>query len=495
MGIVKKQVYKNAFVSYTGMVIGYVNVIILFPLFLSLQQIGLYTLLIAVSVLYSLIASMGVPSIILRYFPFFRTEDRKHNGFMWWVIGLSFLGFLIASVIYVLAKPLVVAYYIKESPLFIHYFYLLIPLAGFTLLYNLLEAFGKAIYQSVFSSFLREVALKFLTTLGLLAFANGYISFEVFIMLYIAFSGVISLALLISLALSKRFYFGFNKVSFQSVSKKEVINYGLFTLLSSSVYVIYQKVDVLMLSSMGGLAITGVYGFYSNIAIVIGTPAQALSRTTYQIVADAWKSKNMQSIAEIYYKTSIIQMVIGCLLFIGVIINKNNLFAIIHKKAFSDQFDLFIVIGLSTLVDITGGLNTYIITTSNKYRMMTAVVAITSVFCIGLTYILIQLHGGIGAALAYLITITGFNFFNWLYLKLRFNMQPFSYRHLIVIGITIASYFVGKYFWLIPNTYLDIIVRSSVTTIFYTLLCYYFNVSDDLNEKVHTTLNKLGLSK
>lgn len=495
MGIVKKQVYKNAFISYAGMVIGYVNLVLLYPLFLSTQQLGLYILLSSLSVLYSLISSMGVPGIILRYFPFFRTEDRRHNGFMWWVAGLSLIGFVAATIIYVVSRPIIISYYIKESPLFIRYFYLLIPLAGFTVLYNLLEAFGKAIYQSVFSSFLREVALKILTTAAILAFAKGWISFEDFIILYISFSGIISIGLLTSLALSGRFYFGFNKINFQSVKKSEVVNYGIFTLMAGSVYVLLTKIDIVMLGAMVGLSVTGVYGFFSNIAVVISIPAAALSRTTYQIVADAWKSKNMQSIADIYYKTSIIQMVVGCLLFIGVIINKHNLFAIIHKKEYIDQFNLFLVIGLSYLVDITGGLNTYIINTSHKYRMLTGIVAIACVVCIGLTYILIPIYGGMGAALAYLITIAGFNFFNWFYLKYRFNMQPFSYKHLLVIGITIASYFLGNNIWRMPNIYLDIAVRSSITTVFYTLLCYYFHISDDLNEKVHTTFNKLGLNK
>ena len=188
-------------------------------------------------------------------------------------------------------------------------------------------------------------------------------------------------------------------------------------------------------------------------------------------------------------------MVVGCLLFVGIIINKDNLFAIIRKKEYTDHFDLFLVIGLSLLVDITGGLNTYIITTSHKYRLMTGIVAVSSVVCIGLTYLLIPVYGGMGAALAYLITVTAFNFFNWYYLKYRFNMQPFRFKHLIVIAISIASYFLGEYFWRMPNTYLDIAVRSSITAIFYTLLCYYFHISDDLNEKVHTTINKLGLNK
>jgi O-antigen/teichoic acid export membrane protein len=495
MGIVKKQVYKNAFISYTGMVIGYINLVILYPLFLSTQQLGLYVLLIGLSVIYSLIASMGVPATILRYFPFFRTEDRKHNGFVWWILGLSLIGFIASTLIYLVAKPLIVSYYIDESPLFVKYFYLLIPLAGFTILYNLLEAFGKAIYQSVFSSFLREVALKLLTTAGIIAFAEKWINFETFIILYVCFNGIISICLLVSLVLSKRFYLGFSKVSFQSIKKRDVINYGLFTLMGGSVYVLLTKIDIVMLGAMVGLSVTGVYGFYSNIAIVINVPAAALSRTTYQIVADAWRANNLKSIAEVYYKTSIIQMVIGGLLFIGVIINKHNLFSIINKKEYIDQFNLFLVMGLTYLIDITGGLNTHIINTSKKYRLLTLVVTLACVVCVGLTYLLIPVYGGMGAALAYLITMAAFNFFNWFYIKWHFKMQPFTYKHLVVIGIAVASYFLGENFWLMPNVYLDIVVRSGITTLFYTALCYYLHVSDDLNEKVHTTLDKLGLSK
>jgi O-antigen/teichoic acid export membrane protein len=493
MGIVKKQVYKNAFVSYAGMVIGYVNLVLLYQVFLTTEQYGLYSLLIGLSVLYSLVASVGVPSMVIRYFPFFKTDDKKHNGFVWWVAGLACLGFLGATVIYLVARPLIFSYYIKESPLFIHYFYFLIPLAGFTVLYNVLEALGKAVYQSILSSFLREVGVKVLTAAAILTFAKGWITFEQFILIYVISNGVISLCLLASLAFSGKFSFRFNKANFTAVSKKEVVNYGLFALLASSVSVLFQKIDILMLSGMAGLAVTGVYNFYSGIALVINVPAAALSRTTYQIVADAWKSKNMKSIADIYAKTSIIQMVVGCLLFIGVIINKDNLFDII-KKEYSDHFNLFIIIGLSCLVDITGGLNTHIIITSHKYKLVTKAIGVASVFCIGLTYILIPLYGGVGAALAYLITIAGFNFFNWLYIKQRFNMQPFSYKHILVIAIAVVCYFAGNSLWKIPNVYLDIIVRSGLTTILYTVLCYYLNISADLNEKVHTTLRKLGLS-
>ncbi len=95
---------------------------------------------------------------------------------------------------------------------------------------------------------------------------------------------------------------------------------------------------------------------------------------------------------------------------------------------------------------------------------------------------------GLVPPIAYMLTIAGLNFGSWLYIKYRFNMQPFTYRHLLVIVIAAISYFAGAYFWRMPNVLADIAVRSTVTTIIYGALTYYFNISADVNEKVESIL-------
>jgi len=493
MGIVKKNVYKNTLITYIGMVVGYVNLVLLYPVYLSTEEYGLFNLIGGLAVLYSLIASLGIPSIISRYFAIYRTDDREHNGFMHWAVGISLIGFTAATLLFIVFKPIIVSNYINKSPLFVQYYYYLIPLALFTIAFSFLEMTGRVIYQTVFSSFLRDVFLRVLTTVGILVLALKWINFQEFIILYILINGVVAVMLLVSIIISKKFTFGFKFGSLRKINSKELLNYGLYTLISTAVYVLLQKVDIIMLSSMSGLSVQGVYSFFFNIAMVIGVPAQALSRTTYQIVTDAWKSKDMANIANVYYKTSIIQMLVGLLLFIGVIINKENLMGIIHKKEYSDQFNIFIIIGLGFIVDITGGLNTAIIAASHKYRLITIFVVISSSFCILLNYIFIPKYGGQGAALAYLITISLFNLGNWFYIKTRFKMQPFNYKHLLIIAIVMLTYYAGNNFWRMPNLYLDIAVRSSITAIVYGILAYIFHISEDVNEKVDSVLAKLKL--
>jgi O-antigen/teichoic acid export membrane protein len=493
MGIVKAQAYKNTMVSYGGMVIAYINTVLLFPFFVNPAQYGFYTLIISVSVLYSLVASLGVPSILAKYFPFYRTDDRKHNGFMHWAAGLALAGFIVATLVYVVFKPVILAQYAQKSPLFAEYYYYLIPLSFFVLSFNYLEMTGRIVYQTIYSNFLQNVLLRLLTTGFLLMIAAKCINFEDFIFLYIGCNGLISLLLFISIVYTGNFSYRLNDFGFKTIKKREILNFGLFTVISSAIYVLLQKVDTLMLSAMVGDGVQGVYSWYFNIAIVISVPAQALSRTTYAIVADAWKSNNRESIIEVYYKTSIIQMMIGCLLFIGIIVNRENLYAIARNKEYTDPkyFNLFMVIGLGFLVDITGGLNTYIMTTSHKYRLVTGFVIAAVIFCVGLNYILIPKYQGMGAAISYLLTTIGLNFATWLYIKYRFKMQPFNYKHILVIVIALIGWATGQYFWRMPNVFLDIVVRSGVTTLVYGLLAYYFKISTDINEKADAMLKKV----
>jgi O-antigen/teichoic acid export membrane protein len=495
MGIVKKQAYKNTIVSYAGMAIAYINTVLLFPFFTNTAEYGFYNLVISVSVLFSLVSSMGGPSIIARYFPFYRTEDGKHNGFIHWVGLLTLIGFIGTTLLYVLLKPVILdAYSMNKSPFFAHYYYYLIPLAFFVIVFNYLEMTGRVVYQTIYSNILQNVLLRLLTTGFLLMIAAKWINFEDFIFLYIGSNGLISLLLLINLAVSRKFTHSVADYRFSAIQKKEILSFGMFTLISSSIYVLLQKVDTLMLSSIAGDSVQGVYSWYFNIAILISIPAQALSRTTYAIVGDAWKSKNITNIAEVYSKTSIIQMVFGCLLFIGVIVNRENLYMIARNKDYTDPkyFSLFLIIGLGFLVDITGGLNTYIITTSPKYRLMTALIIAASIVCIGLNYLLIPKYKGMGSAIAYLLTITGLNFCTWLYIKVRFKMQPFTYKHLLVIFISVAGFFVGHYLWRMPNVFFDVVVRSVVTAVVYGLLTYFLHISDDFNEKVDKSLKFLS---
>ena len=75
MGIVKRNSITITILSYLGIVVGYVNKILLFPNFLSEEQVGLANILVSMAVMYAQFSAMGINSTIVKFFPFFRTPD------------------------------------------------------------------------------------------------------------------------------------------------------------------------------------------------------------------------------------------------------------------------------------------------------------------------------------------------------------------------------------------------------------------------------------
>jgi len=210
LGIVRSQAIRNTIFSYAGVVLGYVNVIILFPAFFSSEQFGLIQLLVSVSFVYAQFSSIGIVNTITRFFPFFKTEDKTHNFFITYVLILSSIGFCITTIIFLLIKPIIVSSYIENSKLFVDYFLYLIPLSLFTLILIVFEALARVIYKTVLSTFVRDILIRILTTIDILLYVFDIINFNNFILLFIFVYGLSTIFILFQIIISKEFKFIFS---------------------------------------------------------------------------------------------------------------------------------------------------------------------------------------------------------------------------------------------------------------------------------------------
>ena len=484
MGIVRKQALANSFFSYIGVALGYLNLIILFPAYFTSEQFGLIGLIISVSVVYSYLSAFGLANTIPRFFPFFKTDDRKHQGFLLYIILIGTTGFLILTILFLVLRPLIISAYVEKSKMFIDYYYFLIPLSLFTLLFNVFEATARAIFRTGYATFLKEVLLRLFTTIIIILFVLKILSFEQFVYFYILINGICALLLMFQIIFSKEFVF---KIEFSSFSKSkffEILKYGSFLFLSSAAMIIGQSgADVLILGSMVGLSIVGAYTIYFRIATLIYVPMRALSKISVPIIATAWKNNDTKQIADIYKRTSLIQFIFGCLIYIGVIINKHNLFYFLKRPEYIDNFNIFYFVGIAVLIDISVGLNSEIIVNSSKYRFDPLFNIILLIVSVTVNYLLIPVLGGVGAAIAAVASFFTFNFIKWLFIVINFKMQPLDYRQLVVIAVTVVSYFIGNSIHVFYNVFIDIIVRSSVTFVIYSGTIILLKVSPDLNER------------
>lgn len=491
MGVVRSQAIRNTMSSYAGVALGYINLILLFPNYFTTEQFGLIQLLISIAEVYALVSAAGLANSINRFFPFYKTEDKIHNGFLTYIFLISFSGFSIATITYLLFRPIIIDAYIQKSGMFVDYFFILIPFALFTLLFNVFEVVARVIFKTSFSTFVREVGLRVLTTGGIILYITKNLSFDNFVIYYITIYFICAAAIMIQIIISQEFSFSLSFRYLQKSRLKEMLSYGGYTLISGAAMQTGLRIPALMLGAMVGLSMVGIYNLYFYIASIIYVPMRSMSRIAVAIISTAWKENDLQKIKDIYRRTSLIQIIFGTLIYIGIIINRENLFYFIKNPEYTVNFIFFPVIGLGILIDIIVGLNSEIISYSEKFRFDSLFNLILLAVSIIGNFVLIPLIGGLGAAFGFVIAYFTFNLLKWLFLYRKYDMQPFDFKQVIVLLLGGIAFLIGESIPVINNVFLDIVFRSGLVTLFYMTGVLIFRISPDLNERYSVYKGKL----
>lgn len=259
MGIVQRASIKLTVVSYLGAALGYMNRVLLFANFLSPEQNGLASVLINASVLYAQFATLGIPTISNRFFPFFNNKEKHHHGFFFWGNVFVFAGFMITTLLFFLFKPIIIRQFITNSPMIADYYYYLIPLALSSVYFQFFDSYLRSLLKTVVPTFLNEVFSKILVSLVIALFALKWISFHQFVILYIGCSFLITFILLLYIIFLKQFFLRPGKSKMYKRLLKPILLYGGFTILSALGGSILMQIDTLMIASKLGLAQTGIY--------------------------------------------------------------------------------------------------------------------------------------------------------------------------------------------------------------------------------------------
>lgn len=485
MNLIKKQGILNSISLYAGTAIGFLNLMIIFQRSLTLEEIGFYNILIALVLLYIQFATLGISNVITRFLPVFRTKDNHHHGFATYIFIICAITFSIFSIGFFVLKDEVIALKAGDggASLMDRYYPYFLPIAICATIYLVQESFARTAFRTIFPSFLREVVLRLFSTVGAVLIALGTLTYKGFIDLYLA--GNILIVLIITWYLYKIKVYKFAKP--EPLLKKEYIHmlrFGFYSMLGGSSFALLQNLDVIMLKIFMGEGMVGIYATFFAMAQIITLSSRALNITSYQIIANAWKENDLGKIGKIYKKTTLIQCLAGSLLLIGLIVNRDSLLILLKKPEYPGYFDVLIIVGLAFLVDATGGINQAIIGFSKQYRLVMIFLLFAAAACCLFNILLIPKYGLEGAALSYLLTMLVTNFSFWLYLKLKFKLQPFNFKIVLIIIISMISLVMGYYIPKAPHFVFDIIIRSSIVGLIFGILIYCFRISTDINEMI-----------
>ena len=104
MGIIIRQSLKGTVANYIGVAIGFFTTFFVLVSYLTAEEIGLTRVILDAAVLLAGLAQLGTSSSTMRFFPYFRDEEKKDNGFFFWTLIIPLVGFVIFTLLFVLFK-------------------------------------------------------------------------------------------------------------------------------------------------------------------------------------------------------------------------------------------------------------------------------------------------------------------------------------------------------------------------------------------------------
>lgn len=492
MGTIVKQSSLGLIANYAGILLGFVNVMLIMPSILQAEQIGLINLILAVIFIVYPILDFSAAHIINRYFT--HVENRQE------IFNYSFLiscaGAVVFGFLFLLAKPLFIEYYQEKSPEIIPYYWLIyvasIMMSWIGLVENLAIINGKY-HISIFS---KEVLFRIGISVILIALSLHLFDFNTYILLHFSMYGISGL--LILTYLKRQGYFQFSRAfpKFSPPLKKNIFRFGVITIFSGLASVIATRIDMIMLGSMEGLKDVGIYTIAMFMSATIEVPRRAILQSSGPVIRVFFKENNIEKVAQIQYKTIMNLLLIGGFILTLILINLESIYTIIpNGSIYSKGMWVVFFIGLSKIVDMIAGSSDEIIVSSKYYIYNFVFIIILTIISVGFNYILIPLYGLTGAAIATLISTSLIVIIKSTVLVYLFKIKPYSFK---MVGTLLFYFALGGLLFLMPefiHPIISILIKGSICSLMLYLFLKWTKISPEMNELINQVLAQIKLDK
>jgi O-antigen/teichoic acid export membrane protein len=489
MGIVARQGIKAGIILYTGVLIGALNNVWVYPQFLAPEEIGILKLLLASELVIIAFTQLGTSSIVDRFFPKFKNDEQTRGAFLQFSLLYPLLGLGLFLSLYFLFPDFWISIYIKKSPGITQYYGVFAILVFVTSYQMILSAFSRAHYRIVVPNMLDNLILKGGITLSIILLHMEVINFHQLIwgLVFIRTINVSILILYLRNIFIKPILWG---KLLSKTSLNELIKYGLYIVLGGASSVIISNIDIIMIAKLIGEKETGIYSIVFFMGTVVEIPRRALSQISVPVIASAWQTNDLDAIKQIYQKTAINQLIVAALVLGLILLNIQDVFSLMPKGAIYGQGVYVVVfIGFTRFVDMLMGANNEILLYSRYYRFNLITNVILAIIMIGLNFILIPIYGINGAAFATLLSTIMFNLIRFIFLLVKYGMHPFTHKTAWAI-LWVAVTAVLGYFMLSLKLHpiFNILAKSIIVSSIFAVGVWKLKLSEDINMIVDKAL-------
>ena len=497
MGIIAKQSIQGTIVTYLGVAVGFVTTFFVLTRFLSAEEIGLSRVLIDAATLFIGLAQLGTSSSIIRFYPHFKSSkvsefqsSKDEHGFFFWTLVIPLIGFILFTIIYCACYAPLSQWFGEKSPLFVEYYYMVLPMAFFMLYQTIFETNANVRMHIVVPRAVRELITRIGLLVVYLLYAFELLSINGFV---VGLCGVYAVAMLCNMGylfslgeISLRPDWGFLRSNRSLV--RQYILYTGFLLISAVASVLAPTLSSFFITAEMGLNYTGIFAIATYIAVMVSIPYRSMTAIAAPQLATAIKENNQHETAHLMQQVSSTLLLIGGLILCIIWLNIDLIFHILpNGETYAAARQVVLMLGTSQLFIAVCSFASSALNYSRFYAFSLLYSFILTIVSILLNNILIPQLGMEGAAVSNLIAYAIYFILIVVTVRLTLKSPTFTRQHLkillLIVLILILNFLWQKYLP-INNIWINSIIRSVVLLGGGCAVAWYKNLSPEINQQV-----------
>jgi O-antigen/teichoic acid export membrane protein len=483
LGIIQKQGIQNTIITYLGIIIGFVNLILIQPFLLSKEEIGLMRMLLSFSSLLAVFIPLGITSITVRYFPIFRNHEKGHYGFLGFVILFPVAGGILIFFLLHIFKGLIIGQYEVHSKLFTEYYNYILPFSVILGFITVLNTYCFSLFKTTLPSLLNLVLNRILTIVVIVIYFLKWINIDQFIFLFILIYGIQLLILVYYLFKIDKPTLKVDRAFMKEQKVLSMIKYGFLLSIAGIASLGLKYLDSIMIGNYMSLGFVGIYSIAAFIPTFIEAPLNSLDTIAYTKLANAISSDNHKEIKEIYFKSSKYLFLLGGALFLLVNINIADLFTFLPPE-FGQGVNVVLIISIGTLINMAGGSNTSLIYNSKFYKLGGLLLILMAAMAFGLNIILIPDWGIEGAAVSTAVTVSFFAILRFVIIYKGFELQPYDRSMLYILLLVITGMILHLILPATSSPVFNIFYRSIIILGMYVYGTYFLRIVPEFHKYI-----------
>ena len=491
MGVIAKQSIRGTIVTYLGIAVGIVTTFFVLTRFLTTEEIGLARVLIDAATLFIGLAQLGTNASIIRFYPYFRDKDSEtDHGFFFWALVVPFIGFVLFAVLFWLCRVPLGAWFGEKSPLFVEYYYFVLPIAFFMLYQAICESTCNVLMHIVVPRAVRELIVR----VGLLAIYLLY-AFRVISMdgLVIGICINYAVAALINLC----YFFSLQRINLRpdwqflrsnGALIRRYLVYTGFLILSAVTTVLAPTLSSFFVTAKMGLDSTGIFAIATYMAVMVSVPNRSVSAIASPQLSRAIKEQDTEECSHLIRQVTRNMLLIGGFILLTIWVNIDLIFHILPNGAtFATAKYVVLILGVSQLVLATFTICLTALNYSRFYAVSLLLALVLTISAILLNNYLVPLYGMNGAAMSNLLS------YGLYYILIITTIVPLGHFHVVdkkwwYIALLLVTLFVINTLWqyYLPtlNIWADSLLRSIVILGGGALIAYKTKLSPEINQQI-----------